>query len=83
MKYSILNCSLFLYSITGAYLLKLGTSQNDPKRAKTSQNDPIAPPPPPPTQKKTKTKTKIVKRPETTQNFETWKIWNFLLVFVF
>ena len=31
---------LFTYLVRSTYLLKLGTGQNDPKPAKTSQNDP-------------------------------------------
>ena len=54
--------SLFLY------LLKPGTSQNDPKRPETTQNQPNDP-------------QKIAKQLETTHNFETGEIWNFPLVF--
>ena len=51
----------------------LTKTQNWPKRAETRQKEP----------KPAKTTKKIAKRPETTQNFKTGEIWNFLLAFVF
>ena len=59
------------------YLLKPGMSQNDPKPAKSSRNQP----------KRPKTNwndlEKISKRPETTKNFKIGKICNFLLALDF
>ena len=53
-----------------SYLLKLGTSRNQSKRAETSRKQPQRP-------------KKLEKRQETTQNVKIGQIWNFLLVFVF
>ena len=52
------------------YLLKPGRSQNDPKPAKPTLNQPKRP-------------KKFAKRPETTQHFKIEELWNFLLVFTF
>ena len=65
-----LDSSCVLVIIGELYLLKPRTGQNEPKPAKKSQNQPKQP-------------KKIAKRPETTQNFKTGEIWNFLLAFVF
>ena len=62
------------YEVWFPYLRKPGTTQNQPKWAETSQNNP----------KPTKTTTKkIAKWSEIIQHFETGEIWNFLLIFIF
>ena len=62
------------------YLLKPGTSQNDPKSAKTTRNDPKRPET---TQNQPIDPQKIAKRLQTTHNFEIGEIWNFPPVFFF
>ena len=63
------SCVIFSF-----YLLKFGTSQNQPKPVETSRNG----------SKRAKTTSpKNSKQPKTTQNFKSGEIWNFLLAFVF
>ena len=60
----LLKCLIFYIQHGNLYLLKLGTSQNDPKPAKTSRNQPKRP------ENKQSNPNKIVKQPETTGKFK-------------